>query len=63
MIRIAFGLALSALALPAAAQVAPSAGEAAAYAGLFRAAHDGDLAGLGAAIASGAPLEARDGHG
>lgn len=45
------------------AQVAPSAAEAAAYSGLHAAAHKGDLAKLQRLIASGAALNATDGHG
>lgn len=44
------------------AQTAPSAAEAAAYQGLFRAAQDGDMEGLKLA-AVGADLAARDGNG
>lgn len=47
------------LALPAAAQVAPGAAEAAAYSGLHAAAWSGELA----AIARGGALEARDARG
>jgi hypothetical protein len=47
----------------AVAQVAPSAAEVAAYRGLHAAAQRGDLAALEQARASGADLEARDGHG
>ena len=52
--------ALAALLLAAAlgaaqAQVPPSAGEAAAYTGLLKAAHDGDLAGLQRALKQGGP--------
>jgi ankyrin repeat protein len=45
------------------AQVAPSAGEAAAYTGLLAAAQRGDLALLDRLIAQGAALEPRDSHG
>lgn len=45
------------------AQTAPSATEAAAYQGLFRAAHDGDAAAIARLAAAGADLEARDGNG
>jgi ankyrin repeat protein len=50
-------------ALPAAAQVAPSAAEVAAYTGLHAAAHRGDVAGLKALLAVGAPADARDAAG
>lgn len=49
--------------LPAQAQVAPSAAEAARYQGLHAAAHAGDAARIGALAAAGADLNARDGHG
>jgi ankyrin repeat protein len=58
MRRIALA-ALLLLAPPAAAQVPPGAGELAAYAGLHRAAADGDLA----ALERGGSLEARDSAG
>ncbi|GAA5165745.1 ankyrin repeat domain-containing protein [Viridibacterium curvum] len=45
------------------AQTAPSASEAARYSGLHAAAHQGDTARLQQLIASGADLNARDGHG
>ena len=48
---------------PAAAQVAPSARQAAAYTGLHGAAHRGDTAALEKLIAAGANLQARDAHG
>ncbi len=48
------------LAGPAAAQVPPSAGEAAAYQGLHAAAHRGDLAAIQAFAKNKAALEARD---
>ncbi|MEZ5811674.1 MAG: ankyrin repeat domain-containing protein [Rhizobiaceae bacterium] len=51
------------LTMPVAAQVPPSAVEIDRYDGLHRAAHAGDLVALEKAIASGADLEARDGHG
>ena len=47
-------------ALPASAQVAPSATEVAAYTGLHAAAHRGDTARLKALLAAGAPVDARD---
>jgi ankyrin repeat protein len=45
---------------PAAAQVAPSAGEIAAYRGLHAAAAKGDATGIARLVKSGAALEARD---
>lgn len=47
----------------AAAQVPPSAAEQAQYTGLFAAAAKGDVAGIKALLAGGAPVDARDGHG
>ena len=47
-------------ALPASAQVAPSAAEVAAYTGLHAAAHRGDTARLKALLAAGTPVDARD---
>jgi ankyrin repeat protein len=47
---------------PARAQTAPSAGELAAYDGLHRAAHDGDIAEIRDLIAAGADPNARDAH-
>ncbi len=55
--------ALGAGALPAAAQVPPSATEAAAYTGLHAAAWRGDVATIQRLAASKAALEARDAHG
>jgi ankyrin repeat protein len=49
--------------LPAQAQVAPSAAEAAAYQGLHAAAHQGNLAALRGLIATKADLNARDPYG
>jgi ankyrin repeat protein len=49
--------------MEARAQVAPSAIEAARYAGLFAAAARGDAAEIARLAAAGADLEARDGHG
>jgi hypothetical protein len=43
--------------------VAPSAAEAAAYPGLHRAAHQGDVAKIQRLVGSGAALNATDGHG
>jgi hypothetical protein len=48
---------------PASSQTAPSAAEVAAYGGLHAAAHAGDVAAIVRLIASGADLNARDGHG
>ena len=45
------------------AQTAPSAHEIAAYQGLFRAAHEGDVAAIRRLVAEGADVEARDGRG
>ena len=59
---VATALVLSA-ALPAQAQVAPSAAEAAAYQGLHAAAHKGDLAALRQLIAAKADLNVRDPYG
>jgi uncharacterized protein len=50
-------------ALPASAQVAPSASEVAAYTGLHAAAHRGEVARLKAQLAAGAPVDARDAAG
>lgn len=58
-------LIMTMLALPwaALAQQAPSAAEVAAYDGLHRAAHQGDVAAIRALLAAGAEVDARDGHG
>ena len=48
---------------PAAAQVPPSAAEAARYAGLHAAARRGDMAQLEQLVAAKADLNARDSHG
>lgn len=57
-------LALGALApRPATAQVGPTATEAAQYKGLHAAAHKGDVAQIVKLAASGADVNARDGHG
>ncbi len=48
---------------PAAAQIAPSASEAASYQGLHAAAHKGDVAQLDKLAAAKADLNARDGNG
>lgn len=50
-------------AFPALAQTAPSQSEAAAYQGLHKAAHDGDVAAIEALVASGADINARDRNG
>jgi uncharacterized protein len=50
-------------ALPAAAQVAPSAAEAAAYKGLHAAAHKGDAEKIARLAATGADVNARDSYG
>ena len=66
VIRVATeALALCALLgpLPAAAQVPPSAAEAARYGGLHAAAWQGNAAQLAQLIRAGAPLNARDEHG
>ena len=49
--------------LPAAAQVPPSADEAARYSGLHAAAHAGDVRALERLLAAGADVDARDRHG
>ena len=51
------------LAGPTEAQTAPSAREVAAYDGLFRAAHKGDVAGIEQLVAEGADVNARDSRG
>ena len=50
----------SVLALPAAAQIPPSAAEIAAYRGLHAAAAKGDVAEIDKLVKSGAPIDARD---
>ncbi|HMA07956.1 MAG TPA: ankyrin repeat domain-containing protein [Ramlibacter sp.] len=62
-IAVALAVALTALALPAHAQVGPSAAEAAAYQGLHAAAQRGDTAGIARLVAARADLDARDPHG
>lgn len=54
---------LVALASPIAAQTAPSAREIAAYDGLFRAAHRGDVDAIERLVAAGADVDARDARG
>lgn len=51
------------LALPALAQVPPSASEIARYEGLLRAAHEGDVAGVKRALEAGANIDLPDGNG
>ena len=51
------------LAGPVSAQTAPSASEVAAYDGLFRAAHEGDVAGIEQLVSQGADVDARDARG
>lgn len=51
------------LAGPVSAQTAPSASEVASYDGLFRAAHEGDVAGIEQLVAQGADVDARDTKG
>lgn len=60
---VALSLLITASAPNALAQTAPSAAEAAAYQGLFRAAQDGDAAAIARLATGGADLEARDGNG
>ncbi|WP_295538380.1 ankyrin repeat domain-containing protein [uncultured Pseudacidovorax sp.] len=61
LLAVAAALALGAA--PASAQVAPSAAEAEAYAGLFRAAQRGDVAALRQGLARGEAVNGRDAHG
>lgn len=61
--RIGAGLLVAAAAVPALAQVAPTAAEAARYTGLHAAAHRGDPEALRRLAAAGADLDARDAHG
>lgn len=63
IVAVLAGLPLALAALPAIAQVAPSAAETAAYQGLHAAAHAGDAGRIGELAAAGADLEARDGNG
>ena len=51
------------LAGPVTAQTAPSSSEVAAYDGLFRAAHEGDVAEIERLVAGGADVDARDAKG
>lgn len=63
MRRLSLIALLIGLAGPVSAQTAPSASEVAAYDGLFRAAHEGDVAGIGRLVAEGADVDARDARG
>lgn len=63
MKALLLAVAILAFAQGATAQTAPSAAEAAAYDGLHRAAHLGDLGAIRSLIAAGADLDARDGNG
>jgi hypothetical protein len=64
LVRLITGVAFALWVLPAAAQVAPTPAEIAAYSGLHAAAQRGDVAALQRlAAASPAALAARDGHG
>ncbi|MEO1639129.1 MAG: ankyrin repeat domain-containing protein [Pseudomonadota bacterium] len=54
---------LTGLAGPVTAQIAPSSSEVAAYEGLFRAAHEGDVAEIERLVAAGADVDARDARG
>lgn len=63
MKRFAIIAAVIALAASASAQTAPSSREAAAYDGLFRAAHEGDIATIRQLVADGADVNARDPKG
>ena len=58
--RILLVTALTAVTLPARSQTAPSAGELAAYQGLHRAAHFGDVAEIRKLVQAGAEVDARD---
>ena len=57
-----FVLALVVAPLPAIAQIAPSAGEIAAYRGLHAAAASGNTAEIEKLVKAGSPIDARDGH-
>lgn len=59
-VGLSFGLAL--LSPAAVAQMAPSETEVAAYTGILRAAHDGDVGAIARLVASGADLSVRDGN-
>ncbi|MBT8425516.1 MAG: ankyrin repeat domain-containing protein [Silicimonas sp.] len=63
MPRFAFIAVLIALATTAIAQTAPSSREIAAYDGLFRAAHEGDVTAIRQLISDGADVNARDPQG
>ena len=58
--RLVLILAVLGLGVPAVAQDAPSSQQIAAYTGLHRAAHDGDLAALGRLLAEGSDVNERD---
>jgi ankyrin repeat protein len=59
----ALAFALLVIALPALAQVPPSAAERAGYTGLFAASASGDAAAIARLVAAGTPVDARDAHG
>ncbi|KQT09400.1 ankyrin repeat domain-containing protein [Ramlibacter sp. Leaf400] len=61
--RIVAGLLAATAVVPALAQVAPTAAEAARYTGLHAAAHRGDTDAIRKLAAGGADLQARDAHG
>lgn len=63
MIRFSMIAVLIGLAGAASAQTAPSAREVAAYDGLFRATHEGDVASIERLVAEGADVHARDSRG
>lgn len=63
MHRLSLIVLLIGLAGPVAAQTAPSASEVAAYEGLFRATHEGDVARIEQLVAQGADVDARDAKG
>ena len=60
---VSLALSLAFVSVGTMAQVAPSAAEAAAYTGLHAAVHKGDVAKVQRLVASGAALNATDGHG
>ncbi len=61
--QVAHSVTSLAFALPAAAQIAPSAAELQAYQGLHAAAAKGDIAEIEKLVRARAPIDARDGHG
>ncbi|MCV2866659.1 ankyrin repeat domain-containing protein [Albidovulum sediminicola] len=63
MRRLALIVALASLSAAADAQTAPSAGEVAAYDGLFQAAHAGDVEAIRRLLSEGAEIDARDPRG